>query len=69
MKYLSMFFIGSSNHDKKHMFSLTLEKVFFEKEALNILGCPSTFMFLWWKVGAFRKEGHVIYRIFHGLQQ
>ena len=32
MKYLSMFFIGSSNHDKQHMFSLTLEEVFFEKK-------------------------------------
>ena len=31
MKYLSMFFIGSSSHDKQRMFSLTLEEVFFEK--------------------------------------
>ena len=32
MKYLSMFFIGSSNHDKQHMFILTLDEVFFEKK-------------------------------------
>jgi hypothetical protein len=32
MKYLSMFFIGSSNHDKQHVFILTLEEVFFENK-------------------------------------
>jgi hypothetical protein len=31
MKYSSMFFIGSSSHDKQHVFSLTLEEDFFEK--------------------------------------
>ena len=32
MKYMSMFFIRSSSHDKQHVFSLTLEEVFFEKK-------------------------------------
>jgi hypothetical protein len=32
IKYLSMFPIESSNHDKQHVFSLTLEEVFFEKK-------------------------------------
>jgi hypothetical protein len=32
MKYLSMIPIESSNHDKQHMSSLTLEEVFFEKK-------------------------------------
>jgi hypothetical protein len=31
MKYMSVFFIRSSNHDKQHVFSLTLEEIFFEK--------------------------------------
>jgi hypothetical protein len=30
MKYMSMFFIISSNHGKQHVFSLTLEEIFFE---------------------------------------
>jgi hypothetical protein len=32
MKYLSMFFIRSSSHDKQHVFSLIREEVFFEKK-------------------------------------
>jgi hypothetical protein len=32
MKYMSIFFIRSSSHDKQHVFSMTLEKVFFEKK-------------------------------------
>jgi hypothetical protein len=32
IKYLSMFPIDSSSHDKQHVFSVTLEEVFFEKK-------------------------------------
>ena len=32
MKYLSMFYIGSSNHDKHHVLSLNLEEVLFKKK-------------------------------------
>jgi hypothetical protein len=32
MKYMSILFIRSSSHDKKHVFILTLEEVFFEKK-------------------------------------
>jgi hypothetical protein len=38
--------IESNNLDKKHMFSLTLEEVFFERKPSSILGCPSTSMIL-----------------------
>jgi hypothetical protein len=37
INFMSMLSIGSSNHDKQHVFSLTLEEVFFENKPLASL--------------------------------
>jgi hypothetical protein len=39
-------YIHGRIHEKKYVFSLTLEEVFFKKKPQSIPGCPSTSMIL-----------------------
>jgi hypothetical protein len=39
-------YIHGNSHEKKYVFSLTLEESFFEKKPKSILDCPSTSMIL-----------------------